>query len=671
MKKEKEITGYPHIDKPWMKWYRQRDIDCSTFSLPKMNIVEYLKKTNIKNFSQLSSMYYGMQKTYDEFIYNCNLSSKVLTQLGVKKDDIILFLVPNIPQEEEICCGAMQIGAICDYIDPRPDSMNINTNAKKVLELIRYEKPKFIISIDQCYLGMLKPIEKEIKELGINNIILLDPIKCMDSNALLEYYKDIINYDRLKNGLNIIDNFDSNDKIKNNKLIKEYLISIQKQKKILEEAKQTSLLKIFDYDKLKKECVNCNYEIVNDPNQIIYIGHTSGTSGSRPKPIPITNVQAIASMIDNRLAGVGPNQNETSLHIIPGFAAFGRFNNGFQTYANKGINIHIPEFIFSEFGYLIKKYKPNSIMVPPAFLSTFLDCHYLEKENLEYLKKILYGGDSMTIEDEEKINEWLKQHGCKAVIEKGHGMSELVGGCSYASGDYNKLGSIGIPFPNTTYSIVDPDVEDQLIPLKFEKGMDRLKGEVVISSPHLTNGILHNNIIFPIYELDGKKYIRTKDLGEMDKDGVFYINARKDRSFARIDGYKVKPYEIEKEILKNENIHYAIIVDYYDDRIKGIMPICHVILKENCNEDKLQIVNDIVYKQIISNPTMCSRQIPSKFKFRCDLPLTQNNKINFNALRTEKLDGSEINVDIYETNISIDKIEIYYAKNNIKKLTKN
>ena len=69
---------------------------------------------------------------------------------------------------------------------------------------------------------------------------------------------------------------------------------------------------------------------------------------------------------------------------------------------------------------------------------------------------------------------------------------------------------------------------------------------------------------------------------------------------------------------------------------------------------------------------MSSRQIPSKFKIRSSMPLTKNNKVDFNALRQEELDGTEINVDVRETNLSVEDIDIYISKskNMEKRLTK-
>lgn len=96
-------------------------------------------------------------------------------------------------------------------------------------------------------------------------------------------------------------------------------------------------------------------------------------------------------------------------------------------------------------------------------------------------------------------------------------------------------------------------------------------------------------------------------------------------------------------------------------KIRGIMPICHMVLEnEITSKDELiKIIEEIVYDQIITNPSMSSRQIPTKFRVWDSMPLTKNNKIDFNALKSEQLNGSEINVEIHETNLTVERIMVY------------
>ena len=654
-------TGYPHIDKPWMQYYAK---DESNLFLPKMNLTDYLKEYSKNRGSKISQTYYGKGITYDELFYNSDLAAKILSEVGVKKGDRVLNMNPNIPEAAYIWLGASQLGAVTDYIDPRPDSMDFRANGLKVLEIIKAEKINHIVALDKCYLAMLRPIEEELKEIGIDKIIITSATDSMNLRGKIDYLRDVVNYNQIRNDKNMSD---KDKKLKNYEALLQKIKANGQDDKMLKEAINNSKLEILPYSVLKRECENSLYKNEGCFEDDNYIGHTSGTSGTRPKPIILTNKNAISNLEQVKVAKVQSYEGANSIHILPFFAPFGAYDNYLLNIICGVNNIDVPEFDISEFGYLLKKYRPNAIMATPAWLAALPDYTYLRNEDLSYIDKIVYGGDSMTKEDEIKVNKWLEDHGCKTVVTKGYGMSEFCGCGTYARDNYNPYESIGIPIPDTTFAIVDPEVDDKLVPLKFEDGKDRLAGELVISSDAVTRGELDGNIIVPHYELDGKSYIRTRDLVEMDRNGIIYHQARKDRSFSRFDGFKVKPFEIEKVIKDNELVNNAIIVEYFDNRQRGLMPMCHLVLnKEVKEEEKVHIVRDIVYSQIIGNPTMSSRQIPSKFKIRESIPLTKNNKLDINSLKKEELDGTEINVDVNETNLSVADIQIYSSKKNVK-----
>lgn len=663
-------TGKPHIDKPWEKYYSTKKIDSVDID---MNMVDYLRMKHKDNLDIVVETYYGREFTLREILKDSDNAARVLSFLGVKKGEVIANLLPNIPEAAQIWFGATELGAITDFIDPRPDGMDENINSKKIMETLREEKIKYIITSDFSYLQMIKPIEKELKEMGIEHIVIINlsdsMIKAQKPDYLnvlretnrkqtvgqTDYLRDVIQYNELANSRK-----SNKERISSLKALSQEL----KRQKVLQQALEMSVnsspLKVMRYENLLEQCQSVKYTKISDGNLVNYIGHTSGTSGSKPKPILHTNKSAIALAEQCEIAEFSPLRGETSFHLLPFFAPAGAYSNYFINLSTGAKTIDVAEFHLGDFGYLIKKYQPNYILATPSWLNLLVDYRILNKEELEYIKKVIYVGDSMSTDDIKKFQNWLIEHGSTAILESAHGLSE-IGGCgSYAHGEYNKPGSVGIPLPETVYSLVEPEIEDKLVPIKFEKGKSIIEGELVISAPNLTIGNLWDKVIVPKYQMDGLTFMRTGDLSKMDKDGVFYQEARKDRSFMRIDGYKVKPFGIEKIIESNKNVKYARIVPYYDERKNGTMPLCHIVLNDNCiGLEPIEIVKDIVYNTIIGNPGMSSRQIPSKFKFRVSLPLTKNNKVDFVSLTKEPLDGSEVNVDIEETNLSVGNIEIY------------
>lgn len=646
MYKNNNLTGYPMIDKPWLKYY---DEEFLKQPMPKMGIYDYMKSQSIPYKNNTAMSYFGNEIIYDELYNNIDNASRVLSELGIKKDDRIMYLMPNIPETAYLMYGSAQIGAISDYIDPRPDSIDLNVSSKKVLSLIIAEKIDYIVALDQCYLGMLKPIENELKEIGIKNIILVSAKDSMNIKSTINYLNEI----RTFNGM---------------RALKTGLEKTKRMSELLKRAKENSVVELLNYSDLNRDCRNMsiNYSEYT-PNKIDIIVHTSGTSGAMPKPIPLTNDNLNAYVHQTYGANMPMEVGDRALQMLPYFAAFGVVDVVHAGLCHGNNLIQIPEFSPANFGKIISKYKPQTVIGTPTWFLSMTEDKTLEKKDLSFLKMITYGGDTMEVSDEARINEFLKLHNCKSVLTKGHGMSETCGCASYATGEYNKLGSMGIPMPNTVYGVVDPETKKMI---KFAENDEFIEGELVISSEVVTPGILDDRIIVPHIQYNGKDYILTKDIVKMDRNGIMYFLARSDRTFMRYDGFKVKPYEIENVIKKDKNIKYCIISPYVDSEKYGNMILANIVLNKELltKEEKIAYVKKIINEAFITNPEVSSRQIPSKFKFRSEIPLTRNGKVDFKALINEGLTGEEISVILEETNISIGEIQV--VSENRKKVLK-
>lgn len=300
--KETKLTGYPSIDKPWLKYY---DAEFLKKPIPNMNIYTYLQ-TMTKDYGKLTALsYYGREISYKELFAHIDEAAKVLTSIGVKYGDRVMYLMPNIPETAYFLYGGARIGAVADYIDPRPDSVDFTVSAKKVLAMFREEKAKFLVSLDQCYLAMLKPIEQELKELGVEQIILVSPSDSMDSKAKRNYLLETLRF----NGVSV--------------LLKS-LVKTKGVAKMVNDACNTSCLKLVNYvDLVEKTESIVLPPIEYEKNQLAVIVHTSGTSSAKPKPIPLThdnfNFYAHQTIGANMPMSVG----DRTLHILPYFAAFG------------------------------------------------------------------------------------------------------------------------------------------------------------------------------------------------------------------------------------------------------------------------------------------------------------------------------------------------------------
>lgn len=158
-----------------------------------------------------------------------------------------------------------KIGAVSDYVDPRPDSVDPAVSAGKMLSLIDSEKADYIISLDICYLAMLKPIEPQLKERGLSTIILVSADNALGPKGKKQYIHDNIRLYGLR---------ETFQKIKKN----------AQMQKTVDQAVSSTILNLVYYPEFiqsgKQHTLN---EHTENANEIAVIVHTSGTSGSMPK----------------------------------------------------------------------------------------------------------------------------------------------------------------------------------------------------------------------------------------------------------------------------------------------------------------------------------------------------------------------------------------------------
>ncbi|EKC48851.1 protein containing AMP-dependent synthetase and ligase domain protein, partial [human gut metagenome] len=88
----------------------------------------------------------------------------------------------------------------------------------------------------------------------------------------------------------------------------------------------------------------------------------------------------------------------------------------------------------------------------------------LEGVDLSFLQGVFCGGDSLSVELKKKVDAFLKEHNAKVQIREGYGTTECVTASCLTPRDFFREGSIGIPYPDVYYQIVDPKDDSELPP---------------------------------------------------------------------------------------------------------------------------------------------------------------------------------------------------------------
>lgn len=110
---EKKLTGYPSIDKPWLKYYTQEAIERK---LDPNTIYGHLWESNKDHQDDTALIYFERKTTYRELFGKIEQCAKSLTALGVKEGDIVTIQTLAIPQTVVLLYALSRIGAIANLI---------------------------------------------------------------------------------------------------------------------------------------------------------------------------------------------------------------------------------------------------------------------------------------------------------------------------------------------------------------------------------------------------------------------------------------------------------------------------------------------------------------------------------------------------------------------------
>ena len=591
-------------------------------SIPNIKSWELIKEKN-KNNSDLIALSEADKKiTYGEMFDNFEKNAKAFSSLGINRhnNSRVLVLMPNVAETCYIDYALDMTGAVCDFIDP-------TSSYDKVKKYVENEKITDIISLDLMFLKTLYNKRKELKEkYGIKNMIIYHSdfmTKVLPRS--IRIYSELIN--------KVID------------------------KKVL---KMENIINDSRYE-------NITYDHLDSKN-LSLITHTSGTTTGIGKPITLTDYNRNALAKQYELACFNYKPGMKMMHFIPYFASYGSVNTTNLGLVEGMELMEIPLFSPDKFAEILLKLKPNIVLANTPCWLNLIKSSYAQNADLSFLTYASSGGMNTSVEDEEKINDFLKKHNASVALTKGYGLSEL-GGCSVTTIDgFNKVGSPGVPLPLVDIKI--RNLETNCFEKLYEKDV---QGEAFIHTETMTSGILDDKRIIDIKEIDGKNYLPTKDVLKIYKNGFVEYIERIDRMFPRYDGYNVYPRPIEEYIKKDSRVNNCVIVPLFDSEKNGMVPRVYIEEKEII-EDKNKFIKNIIdnlFIKSIGKYKANFRDIPHSWVFD-NIPKNTMGKDDYYSLKNGLIQGEEYKIIIIENNMNVKSISVQRVNNRISKcLTKS
>lgn len=552
------------MEKAWLKFWPQgvpKHIE-----YPEVPLFNFLKETSEKYPNNTAIVYYDKEITYKELNLFSEIFAAALRDLGVKKGDKVALFLPNIPQFVISYFGAIKIGAIATAISPL-------YKEREVEHQLNDSEADTIVVLDLLYPIIEKVWKKtKLKRVIVTNLKEYMPTAKAILGSLLK-------------------------KIPSRKVERKHNVYFFKE-----------LLTKYDATPPKVE--------INPKEDLAALQYTGGTTGIA-KGAMLTHMNLVSNAIMCAAWLRGNEGEETFLAALPLFHIFGMTTGmNFPTYL-AGKVVMLPRFDTEDALKSIQKHKVTVFCGVPRMYSMLLTHPALGKYDLTSIRFCISGSAPLPPEVQKKFMNLTG-----GVLVEGYGSTESspVTHCNPLDKTMKtvKVGSIGLPWPDTDAKIVD-----------IESGEKDLKpgeiGEVVVKGPQVMKG--YWKMVKESANVLRGGWLYTGDIGKMDEDGYFYITDRK-KDLIKYKGYSVYPRELEDVLYEHPAVKICGVIGK-PDPISGEIPKAFVVIKKGMTAIEKEIM-DFVNERVA--PYKAIREI----EFRTELPLTLVGKVLRRVLQEEE-----------------------------------
>jgi long-chain acyl-CoA synthetase len=343
--------------------------------------------------------------------------------------------------------------------------------------------------------------------------------------------------------------------------------------------------------------------------------YTGGTTGvSKGVMLTHRNISYQIQQIEAWFPGFEKGQ-EIMLGALPFFHVFGMSVSMNLAIRLAWANVLVPKPQPEPLLEAISKFKVTFAPLVPTMYIGMLDHPDMAHTDLTSVKGCFSGSAPLPL---EVINKFQEKTG--AIIVEGFGLTESspVTHINPFNGN-RKVGSIGIPIPETECKIMD--LEDNTTEVPVGEA-----GELLIRGPQIMKGYL-NKPEETAKTLTKEGFLCTGDVAKMDEDGYFYIVDRiKDMIIS--GGYNVYPRDIDEVLYEHPKILEASCVGIPHSK-RGEAVKAFVVLKQGQEMTEQEVIDYCAGK-------LAKYKLPIAVEFRESLPKSNVGKILRKDLREQQ-----------------------------------
>lgn len=151
-------TGYPSIDKSWLKYYSEESINAK---LPAKSMYQFIYDENCNHMNDVAMLYMCKKITYKEMFKHIDVLAECFAANGINIGDVVTIISLNTPETFYCFYALNKIGAIaCMEYVTQPEEL--------LLQSLNNVKPKMIIILSL----FIESFKNAINEYGEKTLVL-------------------------------------------------------------------------------------------------------------------------------------------------------------------------------------------------------------------------------------------------------------------------------------------------------------------------------------------------------------------------------------------------------------------------------------------------------------------------------------------------------------------
>lgn len=560
-------------DRFWKKSYG-RDIPDLDSSLFETDTATLLGKSTARNRDKTALVFMGVRITFGELDDYSDRFARMLIAHGFEKGDVVGVNMPNIPEYTIAWLGIMKAGCVSSGVSPllSPSEMEHQLKDGKI---------KGLVALDVFFAERVTQIARNLPDLklviGANVGGFLPKIK----QFLGKLLKKIPTGKLTPLDGKIVLSFDS----------------------ILKDSRYAEGLAKVDVG----------------PDDTAYLMYTGGTTGL-PKGAVLTHRNSVAEIL---LAAHYMAWDDTRGSVLSAFPMF-----------------HIAGLVFNS----ISVYCGWTQLLLPDPRNVEMICDFLEKEkpfliaNVPSIYYLLLSNPRFKALDHAGLKQCISaaapfpvdsQKQLELVIGKGklielYGMTETTAiAVMNPFQGVKKLGTVGLPFPNTDIKLVDPTTGEEA-PLGEP-------GEILIKNPMVMKEY-YNKPDETKNAFDDDGYMHTGDVAVMDEDGYLTLVDRT-KDMIIVSGFKVFSKKVEDLMADHPAVEIMALIGVPNpDRPGSEMVKAYITLSPGYQFDG---GDEALKADIIryAKERLAPYEVPKQVEILKEMPLTSVGKLDKKALR--------------------------------------